>query len=98
MLNIPYTGSRVLTNGIALDKTMTKRIWRDRGLPVAPFQEFIYGDERLCLELKFPLFVKPFREGTGIYAKRTRAFIIVLEAQHAVWYNSSALRANGEVA
>jgi D-alanine-D-alanine ligase len=56
----------VLTNGIALDKTLTKRIWRDRRLPVAPFQEFIYGDERLRAELKFPLFVKPAREGTGM--------------------------------
>ena len=66
MLRIPYTGSRVLTNGIALDKTLTKRIWRDRGLPVAPFQEFLYGDERLRAEMKFPLFVKPAREGTGM--------------------------------
>jgi len=66
MLRIPYTGSRVLTNGIALDKTLTKRIWRDRRLPVAPFQEFIYGDERLRAEMKFPLFVKPAREGTGM--------------------------------
>jgi D-alanine-D-alanine ligase len=66
MLRIPYTGSRVLTNGIALDKTLTKRIWRDRGLPVAPFQEFIFGEERLRAEMKFPLFVKPAREGTGM--------------------------------
>jgi len=66
MLHIPYTGSRVMTNAIALDKTLTKRIWRDRGLPVAPFQEFIYGDERLRAEMKFPLFVKPAREGTGM--------------------------------
>jgi len=66
MLGIPYTGSRVLTNGISLDKTLTKRIWRDRRLPVAPFQEFITGDEALRAELKFPLFVKPAREGTGM--------------------------------
>jgi D-alanine-D-alanine ligase len=66
MLNIPYTGSRVLTNGISLDKTLTKRIWRDRRLPVAPFQEFITGEEPLRPELKFPLFVKPAREGTGM--------------------------------
>src|SRR5512140_1451514 len=66
MLGIPYTGSRVLTNGISLDKTLTKRIWRDRRLPVAPFQEFIIGDEPLRPELKFPLFVKPAREGTGM--------------------------------
>jgi D-alanine-D-alanine ligase len=66
MLKIPYTGSRVLTNGISLDKTLTKRIWRDRRLPVAPFQEFTIGDEPLRPELKFPLFVKPAREGTGM--------------------------------
>jgi len=66
MLGIPYTGSRVLANGISLDKTLTKRIWRDRRLPVAPFQEFIIGDEPIRAELKFPLFVKPAREGTGM--------------------------------
>jgi D-alanine-D-alanine ligase len=66
MLGIPYTGSRVLTNGISLDKTLTKRIWRDRRLPVAPFQEFLVGDESIRPELKFPLFVKPAREGTGM--------------------------------
>ncbi len=66
LLGIPYTGSRVLTNAISLDKTLTKRIWRDRRLPVAPFQEFSLGDEPLRPELKFPLFVKPAREGTGM--------------------------------
>jgi D-alanine-D-alanine ligase len=66
MFGIPYTGSRVLTNGISLDKTLTKRIWRDRRLPVAPFQEFNTGDEPLRPELNFPLFVKPAREGTGM--------------------------------
>jgi D-alanine-D-alanine ligase len=66
MMQIPYTGSRVLTNAISLDKTLTKRIWRDRRLPVAPFQEFIAGDESLRPDLNFPLFVKPAREGTGM--------------------------------
>ena len=66
MFRIPYTGSRVLTNGISLDKTLTKRIWRDRRLPVAPFQEFTFGDEPLRSDLEFPLFVKPAREGTGM--------------------------------
>lgn len=66
MLRIPYTGSRVLANGISLDKTLTKRIWRDRRLPVASFQEFALGDEPLRPDLEFPLFVKPAREGTGM--------------------------------
>jgi len=66
LMRIPYTGSRVQANAISLDKTLTKRIWRDRRLPVAPFQEFILGDEPLRPELTFPLFVKPAREGTGM--------------------------------
>ncbi|HUE98708.1 MAG TPA: hypothetical protein VMN99_05605 [Anaerolineales bacterium] len=66
LLQIPYTGSRVLTNGISLDKTLTKRILRDRRLPVAPFQEFNVGDEPLRIDVEFPLFVKPAREGTGM--------------------------------
>lgn len=66
MLHIPYTASRVLTNAISLDKTLTKRIWRDRHLPVAPFQEFLIGDEPLRPDMTFPLFVKPAREGTGM--------------------------------
>jgi D-alanine-D-alanine ligase len=66
MLNIPYTHSRILTNAIALDKTLTKRIWRDHGLPVASFQEFATGEETLSPEFDFPLFVKPVREGSGM--------------------------------
>lgn len=68
MLRIPYTGSRVLANAISLDKNLTKRIWRDRRLPVAPFQEFSSAQEPLRPELRdhYPLFVKPAREGTGM--------------------------------
>ncbi|RPJ48523.1 MAG: D-alanine--D-alanine ligase, partial [Chloroflexi bacterium] len=66
MLHIPYTASRVQANAVGLDKTMTKRIWRDMGLPTAAFQEFITGDEPLSRRLHFPIFVKPAREGTGM--------------------------------
>jgi D-alanine-D-alanine ligase len=66
MLSIPYTHSRVLSNAIALDKTLTKRLWRDHGLPTASFQEFATGEESLAPGLEFPLFVKPAREGSGM--------------------------------
>lgn len=66
MMGIPYTHSRILTNAISLDKTLTKRIWRDNGLPVAPFQEFATREVTLDPELQFPLFVKPVREGSGM--------------------------------
>lgn len=66
MLRIPYTASRVLANTVGLDKVMTKRIWRDEGLPTAPFQEFTTGNEVRNPEMGFPLFVKPALEGTGM--------------------------------
>jgi D-alanine-D-alanine ligase len=66
LFRIPYTASRVLTNAISLDKTMTKRIWRDKNLPTAVFQEFITGDEPLAYDLEFPMFIKPASEGTGM--------------------------------
>ncbi len=66
MLGIPYTASKVLTHAISLDKVVTKRIWRDSGLPTAPFQAFYRGDEPLDPSLAFPLFVKPSREGSGM--------------------------------
>jgi D-alanine-D-alanine ligase len=66
MLHIPYTASRVTANAIALDKTLTKRIWRDNGLPIASFQEFSTGNEPIDGTLRYPMFVKPAREGTGM--------------------------------
>jgi D-alanine-D-alanine ligase len=66
LFRIPYTASRVLTNAVSLDKTMTKRVWRDQGLPTANFQEFITGDELINSDLEFPMFVKPASEGTGM--------------------------------
>jgi D-alanine-D-alanine ligase len=71
MLRIPYTGSRVLTLALALDKPMTKRILWWHELPTPAFQEFDRADEPLNEDLRFPLFVKPSREGTsmGVSAK-----------------------------
>jgi len=66
MLRIPYTGSRVLTLALALDKPMTKRVLAYHGLPTPPFQNFERVNEPLDPDLKFPLFAKPSREGTGM--------------------------------
>jgi len=66
MLGIPYTGGKVLCHAISLDKGVTKQLWRDAGLPTAPFQVFRRPDEPLDPKLTFPLFVKPAREGSGM--------------------------------
>lgn len=66
MLRIPYTGSRVLTLALALDKPMTKRVLMWHELPTPAFQTFERADEPLDDDMAFPLFVKPSREGTGM--------------------------------
>ena len=73
MLQIPYTGSRLTTLALALDKPMTKRILAYHGLPTPEFQVFTHVGEALHGELlnedgelRFPLFIKPSAEGTSM--------------------------------
>jgi len=65
-LQIPYTGSKVLCLALGLDKPMTKRVLAYHDLPTPDFQAFERVDEPLDEKMKFPLFVKPSREGTGM--------------------------------
>lgn len=68
MLGYPYTGSKVLTLALTLDKSMTKRVLMYHGLPTPPFQEFTETGEPIDprLAAEFPLFAKPNNEGTGM--------------------------------
>ncbi|MFM8320982.1 MAG: hypothetical protein ACKOC5_08725 [Chloroflexota bacterium] len=66
MLRIPYTGSKVLTLALALDKPMTKRVLTYHDLPTPPWQTFESVDDPLAEDMVFPMFVKPSREGTGM--------------------------------
>jgi D-alanine-D-alanine ligase len=73
MMRIPYTGSRVLTLALALDKPMTKRVLHYHGLPTPEFQVFERAGDPIDDDLlgsdgvlKFPMFVKPSREGTSV--------------------------------
>ncbi len=73
MLRIPYTGSQVMTLALALDKPMTKRVLAYHELPTPEFQVFERSDEPVCDDLadedghlRFPLFLKPSREGTSM--------------------------------
>jgi len=66
MLRVPYTGSKVLTLALTLDKPMTKRVLHYHELPTPSFQVFERSDEPLNHDMEFPLFVKPSREGTGM--------------------------------
>ena len=68
LLGIPYTGSGVMASSIAIDKVMTKRIWRSEGLPTPGWQQVSSaGDcEAAFAQLGAPMIVKPAREGSSI--------------------------------
>jgi D-alanine-D-alanine ligase len=64
-LNIPYTGSNTFSLALALNKALTKKILKAENIPTPNFQVFSKGNEELNPELKFPLIVKPNREGSA---------------------------------
>ena len=76
LLGIPYTGSGVMASSVAIDKIMTKRIWRFEGLPTPDWRMVRSGAEtaQAFKDLGSPMIVKPAREGSTIgLAKVTEA-------------------------
>ncbi len=68
LLGIPYTGSGVMASSMAIDKIMTKRIWRAQGL-ATPAWQLVDSTEATCRALAVlgsPMIVKPSREGSTI--------------------------------
>ncbi len=68
LLGIPYTGPGVMASSIAIDKVMTKRVWRFEGLPTPQWARVSSAAQTLeALEaLGSPMIVKPAREGSTI--------------------------------
>jgi len=65
MLEIPYSGSGPLTLALTLDKAKTKEILVCNQIPTPKFQVFRTGREKMNPKLKYPLIVKPVREGSS---------------------------------
>jgi D-alanine-D-alanine ligase len=86
LLGIPYTGSGVLASAIAMDKTMTKRVWLAEGLPTPRWVLLEPGEqdrERVRTVpdvLGLPLVVKPPREGSSIGVTKVQGYSQMQEA------------------
>jgi D-alanine-D-alanine ligase len=72
LMGLPYTGSGVMASSIAMDKTMTKRVWLAEGLPT-PRYVLVHREalntvslSDLVSSLGLPMIVKPAREGSSI--------------------------------
>src|SRR6059036_1149780 len=78
LAQVPYTGSGVLSSALAMDKAMSKRIFRVEGIPTPEWVErwapedpsAKWNPELAPEELKrlggFPLIVKPNEEGSSV--------------------------------
>jgi D-alanine-D-alanine ligase len=70
LLHIPYQGSGVLGSALAMNKTVTKKLYEKSGLPVPPY--IIYDrddnvDVDACIkQLGLPLVVKPVAGGSSV--------------------------------
>lgn len=68
LLGIPYTGPGVMASSIAIDKRMTKHIWRADGLPTPAWEKVdsVAATRTAFAKLGSPMIVKPAREGSTI--------------------------------
>jgi D-alanine-D-alanine ligase len=68
LLGIPYTGPGVMTSSIAINKLMTKHIWRADGLPTPAWKTVDSAEAtRAAFQaLGCPMIVKPAREGSSL--------------------------------
>jgi D-alanine-D-alanine ligase len=68
LLGIPYTGSGVMASSMAIDKVMTKRLWRAEGLPTPEWSQVdsAAATAQAFATLGSPMIVKPDREGSTI--------------------------------
>lgn len=62
-MGIPYTGSGVLASALAINKVITKKIFKYSGIPTPEFKYPISDDE---IPLGFPYLIKPVSEGSSV--------------------------------
>lgn len=71
-LRIPYTGSGLQACAVAMNKEMTKDLWRSHGLPVLPGTclEPGFDPQEIINQFGLPLAVKPASEGSTVGVSR----------------------------
>jgi D-alanine-D-alanine ligase len=70
LLGVPYQGSGVLGSAIAMNKHLSKELYRLSGLPVADWQiverTSVVDEQALVARFGLPLVVKPVHEGSSL--------------------------------
>ncbi len=68
VLELPYTGSGVKASALAMDKVLSKKVWRASGLPAPDYVELTRDSDPAAVveKLGLPLIVKPVAEGSSL--------------------------------
>jgi D-alanine-D-alanine ligase len=69
LADLPYVGAGVLASAVSMDKSMTKRLCKEAGLPVVEHLVLTRGHfdpQALTLPFPFPVFVKPANLGSSV--------------------------------
>jgi D-alanine-D-alanine ligase len=75
LADVPYVGAGVLASSAGMDKDVMKRLFRDAGLPVVPWELILRSDweqdpasvrKRIEKRLCYPIFVKPANLGSSV--------------------------------
>jgi D-alanine-D-alanine ligase len=75
LADLPYVGAGVLGSSVAMDKDMTKRVCRERGLPVVEYLVLSRAQvdtEEVSKRLSYPIFVKPANLGSSVGISKVR--------------------------
>lgn len=82
-IGVPYTGSGPIASGIAMDKDVSKRLFRDAGVPTARWLMTPATAGQAGKELGWPVVVKPSKQGSSVgltVVRRPEDF------ERAVWF------------
>jgi D-alanine-D-alanine ligase len=85
LAELPYVGAGVLASAVSMDKSMTKRVCKEAGLPVVEYlvlEKDEAGPEPPSPPFSFPVFVKPANLGSSVgitKAKNEDEFRVALE-------------------
>jgi D-alanine-D-alanine ligase len=80
LTGVPYVGAGVLGSALGMDKDVQKRLFREAGLPVGPFEAVREADwredpetvEATAAALGYPLFTKPATLGSSVGVSSVR--------------------------
>src|SRR3989442_3117208 len=66
VIGVPYTGSGPLASALAMDKDLSKRLFRAAGVPVPAWFMAPVAPEDVTTALGWPVIIKPSKQGSSV--------------------------------